>query len=289
MPGRVVPQPSPGEGAPQTVAAAPEASPGQSPPRWVAFDLETTGVQTERDRIFEFCFMELDGDLGEVSRWTELVNPGIPIPDEVVALVGLTAADLAAVAAAPPFGQWAARIQRLVENATLVGHNAARFDIPLLHQELRRAGQPGLLPNTPCIDTHALETFVNSHSLAASYRRYTGHDLAGAHRSTTDTAACVELLRRQRTAHPKELGGALDTLLASKIEAQRGKGIQWLDFGRRLYQGPDGVVRFGRWSKKHADKPLSQVGQEDRSYLTWMVERGDFSPEVKAVVKAALG
>ncbi len=254
----------------------------------VAFDLETTGVRPDVDRIIEFCFIELDDDLQELSRWTEFVNPGIPVPPEVVAVTHLTPADLEAIQKAPPFPHFAARIQALVQGATLIGHHAAEFDIPCLHHELVRAGQPGLQPNHPCVDTLQIERTVNSHNLGETYLRYTGKPMDGAHRSAADTLASVEVLRHQRERHKERLPASLEDLTAARLAKARGRQIQWLDFGRKFYADGEGNIRFGRWSKKHADKSVTQVQREDPSYLSWMLEKGDFPADVKAILRNAM-
>ena len=61
-----------------------------------------------------------------------------------------------------------------------------KFDLEILSRELVRAGQPGLRPNHPCIDTQRIEAFVNSHSLVETYHRYVGKPFEGAHRSLAD-------------------------------------------------------------------------------------------------------
>ncbi|HLE47897.1 MAG TPA: 3'-5' exonuclease, partial [Candidatus Thermoplasmatota archaeon] len=62
--------------------------------RLVALDLEPTGFNVYRDRIVEFCFIELDADLCELGRWTRRVNPGVPIPAAATAVHGIRDADV---------------------------------------------------------------------------------------------------------------------------------------------------------------------------------------------------
>ena len=44
----------------------------------VFIDLEMTGANTALDQITEIGIVEVDGET--VTRWSTLVNPGIPIP-----------------------------------------------------------------------------------------------------------------------------------------------------------------------------------------------------------------
>ena len=51
----------------------------------VFFDLETTGVDTARDRIVEISMIKIMPD-GEEQTRTRRLNPGIPIPPEAPAV-----------------------------------------------------------------------------------------------------------------------------------------------------------------------------------------------------------
>jgi DNA polymerase-3 subunit epsilon len=252
--------------------------------RLLAFDLETTGLDGEKARIVEFCFIELDAELRELSRWSELVNPGMPIPQETVEVHGITDA---MVAGKPAFKEFAARIQAFVQDAVLVAHNH-KFDLEILSRELGRSGQPGLKPNHPCIDTHRIESIVNSHSLGETYRRYFGREFAGAHRSEADTSATVEVLRRQREAHAAVLPADLEGLIVANMERRyRGRdGRDWLDHGRRFYADSKGTIfyNFG----KFRGRAIFET-KETKDYLSWMRDKADFPDDVKALLVQWIG
>lgn len=260
----------------------------------VAFDLETTGLEVERDRVLEFCFVELDEGLHEKGRWSRLVDPGIPVPKEIEEITGIRT-DM--VRGQPPFAAHAPRIQALVKDAVLIAHNSA-FDVPFLHMELLRAGQAGLVPDHPCIDTLVIERHVNSHRLAEVYKRYAGAPFAGGHRSEADVQATVEVLRRQRATHAAALpAGGLDlnALLVTSVDQHFGGAARvrhWLDHGRRFYRDATGTVRFGFGPYRGC--PSVQVhackgGGEGHhaEFLRWMLRR-DFPLETKATVEMLL-
>ena len=257
----------------------------------LAFDLETTGLDRHRDRIMEFCFVELDDDLQEKGRWSRLVDPGIPIPPEIEALTGIRT-DM--VRGQPPFSSHAPRIQQLVKGATLIAHNYA-FDVPFLDAKLKEAGQPGLAPDHPCIDTLVIERYVNSNRLADTYRRYTGLEHDGGHRSEGDVLATVEVLRRQRQKHADRLpAGGLADLVYTRVDGHfggEGKVRFWLDHEHRFYRDGAGAIRFG--FGKHRGCPALQPacekdpGDRHDEHLRWML-RKDFSAETKATVEMIL-
>jgi DNA polymerase-3 subunit epsilon len=258
----------------------------------VAFDLETTGLEMERDRVLEFCFVELDADLNELGRWSRLVDPGIEVSKEIEALTGISTA---MVQGQPPFSSHAPRVQALVKDAVLIAHNHS-FDVPFLNMELLRSGQPGLAPDHPCIDTLVIERHVNSHRLSEVYRRYVGKPFDGGHRSEADVLATVEVLRRQREAHaallPKE---GLQGLLATNVDRHFGgeeRVRHWLDHGHRFYRDPKGTIRLG--FGPHRGCPavawhacVNGVGGHHEEFLRWMLRR-DFPAETKATVEMIL-
>ena len=252
--------------------------------KYVAFDLETTGTDAETDRIVEFCFIELDAELKELGRWSALVNPGMPMSKEVVEIHGITDE---MVADKPGFAHHAPRIQKFVADAVLIAHNH-RFDVGFLHNELVRAGQPGLAVEHPCIDTLQIERQVNSHRLGPMYARYTGESLEGLHRSEADTAATVEVLRRQRVAHADKLPATLNGMKVKQLVAHFDPEAQirtWLDHGHKFYEA-DGKPFFG--FGKFRDAPIDVQNPEHKSYLLWMRDR-DFPADTKAVVGRLLG
>lgn len=59
----------------------------------IFFDLETTGVDTARDRIVEVSMIKIMPDGEEITR-TRRLNPGMPIPPEATAVHGITDDDV---------------------------------------------------------------------------------------------------------------------------------------------------------------------------------------------------
>lgn len=249
--------------------------------RILAFDLETTGLEPERDRILEFCFIEVDAQLKQVGTpFASLVDPEIEIPEQIQQITGIKPEMVAGKA---PFRQHAPRIQRLVEGAVLVAHNY-RFDVAFLHAELSRAGQTGLAPNHPCIDTLGIERVVNGHGLEACFERYTGEKFDGAHRSQADTEAMLTVLRAQMDTHASVLGDDPLELTQVKLAQLRDPEADvrtWLDHGHRFYQDASGVVRFG--FSKHRHEPVL----DHMDFLQWMRSR-DFPTDTLQIVERLL-
>lgn len=150
----------------------------------VALDLETTGLDAERDAIIEIGCVKLeDGRI--TDEWSTLVNPGRPIPLGITQLTGITDAQ---VTSAPPLALVGPALLRFVGSLPIVGHNIG-FDLGFLAQfELFRANL--------AIDTFDLATVLlprqaryNLASLAAHFNI----TLTDAHRALDDARASLRL------------------------------------------------------------------------------------------------
>ena len=102
----------------------------------VFFDLETTGINIATDRIVEIAVLKVFPNGNKESK-TWLVNPEMPIPSVVTAIHGITDEK---VANEPTFNELAKEVHSWIKDSDLGGFNSNRFDIPLLAEEMLRAG-----------------------------------------------------------------------------------------------------------------------------------------------------
>jgi len=101
----------------------------------VVFDTETTSPEPREARIVELGIIVRAGGVHRTKRW--LVNPGVPIPAEVVAIHGI---DDRRVADAPRFEDIAGDVLRTLSMGPVAAYNGRDFDGPLLVAELERIG-----------------------------------------------------------------------------------------------------------------------------------------------------
>lgn len=130
-----------------------------------------------------------DGEIGET--WSNLIQPGRPIPADATLVHGISDA---MVATAPLPAEVMAELRRRCGDLTLVFHNVS-FDLPFLIAELRRAGQPALL--NPIVDTLGLARGLagaGSNSLGALAERF-GLPLEPRHRALGDALTTARLFR----------------------------------------------------------------------------------------------
>lgn len=164
----------------------------------VAFDLETTGVDPEQDRIVSASTVRMvRGEQPEVT--TLLVNPGIPIPASASAIHGITDADVAdALVAAEAVRRIVAVLAQCVEDGTpVVGMNLA-YDLTMLDRECRRNGVEGLdHDRLTAVDALILDKQVDrfrpgGRRLDDLCRHY-GVELSNAHSSAADALASANV------------------------------------------------------------------------------------------------
>lgn len=118
--------------------------------RLIMLDTETTGLSPlNGDRMVEIGAIEVHQRRIRQDRvFHHYINPGRPIPAEVVRIHGI---DDARVRDCPRFADIAQDFLDFIDGATLVIHNAS-FDLGFIMNELREAGMPGI-EDVPVIDT----------------------------------------------------------------------------------------------------------------------------------------
>nr|WP_236571189.1 exonuclease domain-containing protein [Microbacterium hydrocarbonoxydans] len=127
-------------------------------PPWIrrvgVFDLETTGVDVETDRIVSAHVGLLDGEGREIVSKTWLVDPGVAIPEGATAIHGITTEHARQNGRPTVFAVAeivAALRSLLMQGVPVVAYNAS-YDFSLLAQEARRCGIAPLVDPQPIID-----------------------------------------------------------------------------------------------------------------------------------------
>ncbi len=240
----------------------------------LAFDLETTGVSTSSDRIVQIALIGADEE-GNPIHYEAIINPQRPIPSGASNVHGIYDSD---VRNKPVFKEFTEEISKLMEGAVVVGHNARRFDMPLLESEFYRCG---VSPPRPEVILDTLEMvrrlkIARPHNLGAQCARH-GIDLSNAHDAAADAAASLLLLWKLIRDHPASFRRSLseieDWLINGEIrsdESDLGRALsdlQSLDNnGRIKIDGDTYILAFGR----HRGKDIQTVEREDRQYVNWL-------------------
>ncbi len=171
-----------------------------SQPTLVALDIETTGLDPQRDAIIEIGAIRFRGDRLE-GEYHTLLNPGRSIPRNVVDLTGITDA---MVARAPRAIDKLPELEAFVGDDPVVGHNV-RFDLSFL-----RVGK--ILRYNEAVDTYpiasALLPTATRYNLGALARQL-GIVLPATHRALDDTRVTVAVYQ---TLYQRALALPLKTL-----------------------------------------------------------------------------
>lgn len=115
--------------------------------KFACLDTETTGLSPEGGgKICEIA-VSVTRAGEQVDRFTTLINPGMPMHPDVVAIHGITNE---MVKDAPKFNEVLPKLLGVLDNCVLVAHNAD-FDIGFLQEEFNQCGMH--FPKFPVIDT----------------------------------------------------------------------------------------------------------------------------------------
>ena len=236
----------------------------------VFFDLETTGVDTAKDRIVEISMVKVMPDGEEIVR-TRLINPQMHIPEDATAVHGITDDD---VKDQPTFAQIAKSLSQFIEGCDFGGFNSNRFDLPMLVEEFLRAGVDVDFKNRKFIDVQNIFHKMEQRTLVAAYKFYCNKDLTDAHSAEADTRATYEVLKAQLDRYSE-----LQNDVAALAEfSSRGETVDYA--GRIVYNDKgEEVFNFG----KYKGVKVSEVFQREPSYYDWMMN-GDFPLYTKKVI-----
>ncbi len=236
----------------------------------VFFDLETTGTNIVSDRIVEIAYLKIYPNGNEESK-RYLVNPEMPIPQEVTAIHGISDED---VKNEPVFKELAKIIAKDIEGCDLAGYNSVRFDLPLLAEEFLRANVDIDLAKRKMIDVQVIFHKMEQRTLSAAYKFYCNSELTNAHTAEADTRATYEVLKAQLDRYDNLKN---DVAFLADFSAQH-KNADLA--GRIIFNDKnEEVFNFGKYKGRRVEDVLN----EDMGYYGWIMN-GDFSLYTKKVL-----
>lgn len=171
----------------------------------LVFDTETTGLLphpsaplSEHPHIIEFGAVLMSAKTGKVEEEVSiLINPGVPITDEITRITGLADKD---VRDAGTFMEVLPQLERVFSAAgTVVAHNLP-FDRGMIRAELRCHGLvefpwPG---KEVCTVGLYREIWGRNPKLTELYEYVMGKPLAQTHRALDDVMALVDIIQHEK-------------------------------------------------------------------------------------------
>ncbi len=224
-------------------------------------DLEATGLSITTDRIIEIGIIKISPD-GSREEFQKRINPEMPIPAESTEIHHITDAD---VKDAPTFKEVLPELEEFLKDADFAGYNSNKFDLPLLAEEMLRAGSSMDLSGKKHIDVQNIFHKMEQRTLIAALAFYCNKDLTNAHSAMADAEATWDVLNAQIGKYD-EVKDDVDFL----DEFSRHGGVKRVDFaGRLAYNNKNQVVyNFG----KHKGKTIAQVAKSEPGYYGWMID-----------------
>ena len=270
------------------------------------FDIESTGLNIVTDGIIELSFVKVfPGGETRIKTWK--IKPWdyqnhcvIPINPQASEVNGVKDEDLVDC---PKFIEVLPEVVSWLEGSDLAGYNSAKFDLPLLSEEIERvraycnlrlkddksrAKAQEMLSLLDKLDLHSCKMVdvqnifhhFEPRNLRAAYRFYCGgKDFENAHTAEADTLATYEVLKGQLDLY-KEPTEYREEILKNDVDSlsKIGARSKAIDFAGRLIEGEDGepVISFG----KHKGRTAREVWNTEPSYFAW-IEGGDFTLDTK--------
>lgn len=240
----------------------------------VVFDLETTGVMINLDKVVELSYMKISPS-GEKEVKTYKINPGIKIPQESIDVHGITDEE---AKKHPYFKEYAQEFLEVFSNCYFGGFNVIGFDLPMLQKEFKEAGINFEYKMEDIIDSKTIFHSMEKRDLTSAYKFYCGKDHIDAHSAEGDVLATYEILESQLEKYPE----IKDKEFLSSLHSQ--KDERYVDADRRFYwRDGEAYFNFG----KHRGESLKSVFMSNPGFLNWMLQ-ADFGIEVKEIVNNAI-
>ncbi len=251
------------------------------------FDIESTGLNIASDSIIELCFVKImpGGEqrvkTWRVKPWDYVYDCQREINPSAQAVHGISAEDLVDK---PTFYEISEEVAQWLEGSDLAGFNSAKFDLPMLAEEIERVqrGSRMFPGKSVSIDLHQMQMvdvqnifhMMEPRTLKAAYTFYCGKDLENAHAAEADTLATYEVLKGQldRYADDPRIENNVDKLAKFSVKQRT------VDYAGRivLNDKDEPCISFG----KHKGKTTREVYFSEPSYFAW-IDSGDFTLDTK--------
>lgn len=238
------------------------------------FDTETHDLgPPHRLHIVELGFILLYPDGREPKVWQSLFKPPKPITAGATGVHGITNDD---VADAPRFIDVAQNLGHGFKDCDYCGYNV-KFDVDVFKAEMTWCQQPWSYDGAKLVDPLKLWQHVEPRKLENAVRRWAKREPTQSHRADADARDAYDTLLGLLTevTHLPRTPAELHALCFKD-------DTDFVDPDRKfIWQDKTACFNFGKWKG-------TPIGRVPASYLTWMVESGDFSPSVKTIISSAL-
>lgn len=234
---------------------------------FVILDVETTGLRIPDARVIKVSLLKYHAD-GSIEKMTELVNPGVPVPEEVTAINGISDSDLVGI---DNFIKKADKFNDFIDGLPLVGYAIKSFDLPMFVQEFYLVNKK-LDKSGGVIDLQEIFLRKEPRTLAGAYRFYTGQ-VKG---KLNDVDAMLGIFEGQLGKYT--MPAKMSNLVAEYADDSI------LDLANKFRKDPNTGQIYFMFGKFNA-KTLQYVEENDPSYITWILGSSLFPEDTKEVLR----
>lgn len=219
----------------------------------VALDLETTGLDTTKDKIVQIGAIKFDSKTFEIKdQYSVYIKPTGVFSMNPVAIekTGLTDDFINKVGVSLP-SVWE-KIREFIGNCDILTYNGNHFDIPMLYSNLKENGLEFDFEGRTYYDAMTIERKRFSMKLENTYKRYTGNELTDAHDALADVKATIAVFEGQQKVD-KDVEDETFTMLS-----------------------PEGFIKYNDKKElvfttgKYKDIQTNEVCISDPSYIRWI-------------------
>jgi DNA polymerase-3 subunit epsilon len=240
----------------------------------VFFDLETTGLDMQFDRIVQISAIKYYPN-NKIELIEMKFNPvSVKISEEANKIHGFTNEILKNE---PTFKSKANELYtNFFKDSDLSGYNILTFDIPFLIEEFKRSGidYDPTKDKTKIIDVYKILSRLEPRDLSSTYKYYTGKDLNNAHDADADNFATIEIFK-----HQIEKYGFDDPINNADYHTKTDKdGNVMIDFSGLFLKTKENKYVYGKGKHKG-----EQISSDNMDYLIWVNGKSNFNENTKYV------
>ena len=240
----------------------------------IFFDLETTGISVIEDRVIELAAVKLNPDNSREILNLRFDPEGRRSTPEALSKHGIKDIDLLDE---PTFKEKSTEIFDFFKECDLAGYNVIRFDIPMLTEELIRAGILFDPSKASVIDVYKIWNVKEPKNLESAFEYFTGNTMSDAHQAEADTNATIDIFEAQLAKYA-DLNTDVETI-EKDCSYENDKNKNKVDFAGKIVLNNNGEEVFG--FGKYKDKLVQVAIMNDMSYIDWIIKKSDFTRNTK--------
>lgn len=234
----------------------------------VAFDVETTGLNPQKDYIIQLAMIKLDAQTLDVKEQKKCyINPDgdYEISSQAFEKHGLTkeflkhnGVNLKGV------GQ---KIVDFFDNCDILTYNGNSFDIYFLYSNLKAVGIDFNIDNRIFYDAFLMYKKLHPSTLEAVYKYYTGEKLEGAHDAFNDVKATIEIFKHLHRGEGERMENLtrddMNEMEENKLYSpEKSINVRLLD--------NDQLITFAMG--KYKEEEFMSVCKKDPQYIKWFFD-----------------